>query len=145
MQAIADANDYQLIVNQNYANTGEFRFEKAQTFHPALRFSYSFQSSYASFDGGIKRPYVETEKLGDIVQHVREWLTPDAENIFTKTEPVNWEVYDNKHGLLVLIEGKSEVARREYEANNKEDLARQRAPFDRIVQGMNSLNEKAKQ
>jgi hypothetical protein len=58
---------------------------------------------------------------------------------------VNWEVYDNKHGLLVLIEGKSEVARREYEANNKEDLARQRAPFDRIVQGMNSLNEKAKQ
>lgn len=49
LNGIAHQNDYELVNDRRYGNTGTFRVQKASSFDSVLTLSYSFQDGYVTF------------------------------------------------------------------------------------------------
>lgn len=74
LEVIAATYKVEVINDRRYANTGTVRMERTTEFKPLVKFYYSFQDGYASFDEiyppfglkhlqGKSQPYVKPHEL----------------------------------------------------------------------------------
>lgn len=85
LRGIAEQNDYELVNDRQYGNTGTFRVQKANSFDSVLTLSYSFQNGYATFDEVVPEmsdrpnvkgfPYVTVDHIESrVLAPIRKYL-----------------------------------------------------------------------
>lgn len=71
MRRLAEERDIDLLVNQSWANTGRFVFQRRGSFAAILEFPFNFQTDYSSFSSGAGEGPLGRSPSGGVWSYVQ--------------------------------------------------------------------------